>query len=163
MWAASAGHPGFDPGELVPWRALWARWSIGSGETLGRHTGPLTAVATAVLPDGRPIAITASHDATVRTWDLTTATPLGDPLTGHTDWVTAVATAVLPDGRPIAVTGSRDATVRIWDLQRMTAMQEPLHLVSAVTALATLHLPTGVHLAVAGAGITAVALRHQAL
>jgi hypothetical protein len=53
--------------------------------------------------------------------------------------------------------------VRIWDLQRVTAMQEPLHLFSDVTALATLHLATGVHLVITGDGITAVELRHQAL
>ena len=63
-----------------------------------------------------PLAVTGSWDATVRIWDLTTGTPIGDPLTGHTDAVAAVATAVLPDGRPVAVTGSWDDTVRIWDL-----------------------------------------------
>lgn len=104
MWAASAGHPAFDPGQPVPWRALWARWSTGPGEILSRHAGS----------------------------------------------VEAVATAVLPDRRPIAVTGSHDATVRIWDLHRMTAVQEPLHLPGVVAALATLHLPTGIHLAVTG-------------
>ncbi len=39
MWAASAGHPAFDPGEPVPWKALWARWPTSPGEILGRHTG----------------------------------------------------------------------------------------------------------------------------
>ena len=63
-------------------------------------------MATVVLPDGRPIAVTGSEDATVRIWDLTTGTPVGDPLTGHTGAVGAVATVVLPDGRPLAVTGS---------------------------------------------------------
>ena len=70
------------------------------------HTGPVEAVAALVLPDGRPIAVTGSGDHTVRVWDLTTGTPIGDPLTGHTDRVEAVAALVLPDGRPIAVTGS---------------------------------------------------------
>jgi WD40 repeat protein len=77
--------------------------------------------------------------------------------------VGAVATVVLPDGRPVAVTGGEDATVRIWDLQRKTGVQEPLHLVGPVSALAALHLPTGVHLAITGAGITTIELRHQAL
>jgi WD40 repeat protein len=86
-----------------------------------------------------------------------------DPFTGRTNWVGAVATVVLPDGRPVAVTGGEDATVRIWDLQRKTGVQEPLHLVGPVSALAALHLPTGVHLAITGAGITAIELRHQAL
>ncbi len=209
MWAASAGHPPFDPGEPHPWRALWARWSTGPGEILGQHPGPVWAVATTVLPDGRPVAVTGSGDAMVRIWDLTTGAPLGDPLTGHTDTVAAVATVVLPDGRSVAVTGSGDATVRIWDLttgtplgdpltghtngvmgvttvvlpdgrpvavtcgfdatvriwdlQRMAAVQEPLHLVGPAQALAALHLPTGIYLAVTGDGITSVELRHQAL
>ena len=69
-----------------------------------------------VLPDGRPVAVTGSDDRTVRVWDLTTGTPIGNPLTGHTSWVPAVATVVLPDGRLVAVTGSDDRTVRVWDL-----------------------------------------------
>ena len=35
------------------------------------------AVATVVLPDGRPIAVTGSGDATVRIWDL--LYPAGGP------------------------------------------------------------------------------------
>ena len=63
-------------------------------------------MAALVLPDGRPVAVTGSCDDTVRVWDLTTGTPIGDPLTGHTGGVGAVAALVLPDGRPVAVTGS---------------------------------------------------------
>ena len=65
-------------------------------------------MAALLLPDGRPIAVTGSDDKTVRVWDLSTGTPLGDPLTGHTSPVEAVAALLLPDGRPIAVTGSED-------------------------------------------------------
>ena len=79
-----------------------------------------------MLPDGRPIAVTGSGDDTVRVWDLTTGTPIGDPLTGHTDPVTAVAAAVLPDGRPVAVTGSCDDTVRVWDLTTGTPIGDTL-------------------------------------
>ncbi len=73
----------------------------------------MNAVATGVLPDGRLVAVTASPDGTVRVWDLTTGTPIGDTLTGHTSEVAAVATGVLPDGprsrsppAPIARSGS---------------------------------------------------------
>jgi WD40 repeat protein len=52
----------------------------------------VVAVAATVLADGRVVAVTGSHDATVRVWDLATGTPVGDPLTGHTNWVVAVAT-----------------------------------------------------------------------
>jgi WD40 repeat protein len=40
------------------------------GEPLTGHTGPVLAVATAVLPDGRPVAVTGGVDRTVRVWDL---------------------------------------------------------------------------------------------
>ena len=66
--------------------------------------------------DGRAIAVTGSHDTTVRVWDLGTGTSTGEPLTGHTSAVAAVAATVLPDGRAIAVTGSWDDTIRVWDL-----------------------------------------------
>jgi hypothetical protein len=87
------------------------------------HTGGVSAVASTVLDD-RPIAVTAGLDRTVRIWDLTTRTPIGDPLTGHTDAVRAVACTVL-DNRPIAVTAGLDRTVRIWDLTTRTPIGDP--------------------------------------
>ncbi|MER7313334.1 WD40 repeat domain-containing protein, partial [Streptomyces halstedii] len=74
----------------------------------------VNAVACTVV-DGRPVAVTASDDHTVRVWDLATRQQVGAPLTGHTDEVNAVACTVL-DERPVAVTGSDDHTVRVWDL-----------------------------------------------
>ena len=66
--------------------------------------------AVAVAPDGR-IAVSGSHDCTVRVWDLAT----GDARTleGHANAVLAVAVTL--DGRT-AVSGSSDRTVRVWDL-----------------------------------------------
>jgi WD40 repeat protein len=90
------------------------------------HTGGARAVATAVLPDGRTVAVTGDRDATVRVWDLATGTPAGHPMTGHTHAVYAVATAALPDGRVVAVTGSLDETVRVWDLATGTLVGDPL-------------------------------------
>ena len=115
------------------------------------HTGEVTAMATAVLPGGRPVAVTGSYDGTVRVWDLTTGTPTGDPLTGHTGPVMAVAPAVLPGGRPVAVTGSADATVRVWDLATGAPAGDPLtgH-TGSVTAVATAVLPGGRPVAVTG-------------
>jgi WD40 repeat protein len=106
------------------------------------------AVATAVLPDGRPIAVTGGEDATVRIWDLATGTPM---FVGHTGGVAAVATGVLPDGRPIAVTGGKDATVRVWDLATGTPMADLfIGRTHRVRAVATAVLPDGRPIAITG-------------
>ena len=108
-------------------------------------------MATTELPDGRPVAVTGSEDATARIWDLTTSRRIGDPLTGHTAPVVAVATTELPDGRPVAVTGSEDRTARIWDLSTGQPTGEPLtgH-TGPVYAVATTVLPDGRPVAVTG-------------
>ena len=50
------------------------------GEPLTGHTHTVSAVATLVLPDGRPVAVTSSRDTTMRVWDLEAHKPLGYPL-----------------------------------------------------------------------------------
>jgi WD40 repeat protein len=85
-----------------------------SGITLTGHSGPVTSVAVTQL-DGRPVAVSASDDDTVRVWDLTTRKQIGRPLTGHTGSVNSVAVGQL-DGRLVAVSGGYDAAVRVWDL-----------------------------------------------
>ncbi len=114
------------------------------------HTRAVTAVATARLEDGRPVAVTGSRDATVRVWDLQSGTTLGGALTGHTAEVTGVATAIMPDGSVVAVTGSRDATLRVWDLQSGTPLGAPFAGLDAVTAISTAVMPDGRVVAVAG-------------
>jgi hypothetical protein len=90
LWAAAAGLGASSrPFGGGLWRAMWAHWALGSGETLSRRAGSVLAVATATLPDGRVLAVTGSDDGTVRVWDLTTGSPVGDPLIGHTDCPTA--------------------------------------------------------------------------
>lgn len=112
MWAAAAQHPPFDPGEPHPWRALWARWSTGPGEILGQHPDGVVAVATVVLPDGRPITITGSNDTTVRIWDLQRMTGVQEPL--HlVGPVSALATLHLPTGVHLAVTGAGITAVEL--------------------------------------------------
>ena len=71
------------------------------------------------------ITAAAAADDTVRLWDPTTGTPVGDPLTGHTHSVTAVGFGTLPDGRLLLATATATATaasgyddtntVRMWD------------------------------------------------
>ncbi|WP_449064453.1 WD40 repeat domain-containing protein, partial [Planomonospora algeriensis] len=83
-------------------------------DRLAGHEGPVLAVASLVV-GGRPVAVTAGADRTVRVWDLEAGRQVGGPLTGHTDRVWSVATATV-DGRPVAVTAGADHTVRVWDL-----------------------------------------------
>ncbi len=75
------------------------------------HTDQVTSVA--FLPDGRR-CVSASHDATVRLWNLATGQELRR-FVGHEDRVLAVA--VSPDGR-FALSGGCDGSLRLWDLER---------------------------------------------
>jgi len=67
----------------------------------------------AFSPDGRLLA-SASHDRTVRLWDVETGQPIGKPL----DFATkALAVTFSPDGRYILAGGASDAdyTLKLWD------------------------------------------------
>ncbi|WP_437543070.1 effector-associated domain EAD1-containing protein [Sorangium sp. So ce367] len=77
--------------------------------TLAGHTSSVWAVA--LLPDGLS-AISASHDGTLKQWDISSGCELRT-LAGHPDHVNGVA--VTPDGR-LAVSASEDATLKVWDL-----------------------------------------------
>ena len=57
-------------------------------------------------------SLTASHDYTVRLWDVETGRQLL-VMSGHTDHVKGVA--FLPDGRR-GISGADDDTLRLWDL-----------------------------------------------
>ncbi|BAJ28278.1 MULTISPECIES: caspase family protein [Kitasatospora] len=130
--AASAGATDLhnDLTHRIPVGTWTPRWATGSAfspalrHTLTGHNNSVTAVACTAL-DGRPVAVTTSHDETVRVWDLATGQPLGQPLTGHTANVLAVACTAL-DGRPVAVTTGVDRTVRVWDLATGQPLGQPL-------------------------------------
>ena len=77
--------------------------------TLEGHTGWVSGVA--VTPNGR-LAISASHDRTLKVWDVGSGTLLRT-LAGHADVVSGVA--VTPDGR-LAISASDDGTLRVWDV-----------------------------------------------
>ncbi|MYS94045.1 MULTISPECIES: caspase family protein, partial [Streptomyces] len=116
--------------ERIPGEDWAVRWASGSKfsaallDTLTGHDGWVGGVACTTV-DNRPVAVTSSRDSTVRLWDLTTGTPIGDPLTGHTGAVWAV-TCTTVGNRPVAVTGSSDFTVRLWDLTTRTPIGDPL-------------------------------------
>ncbi|MGW7333693.1 WD40 repeat domain-containing protein, partial [Streptomyces sp. NPDC054840] len=106
------------------------------GPPLTGHTGKVWDVATTVV-DGRAVAVTASADHTLRTWDLSHALAQGDDPShaGHTGTVSAVTTAVL-DGNPVVVTAGADHTLRVRDLTAGRQVTAPVTgLEGEVTAL----------------------------
>ena len=107
------------------WRTRWASWQPQRPhQRITGHNGGVHAVAAAEL-DGRPVIISGGADGTVRRWDLTTGTPIGEPITGHDGSVNAVAVGEL-DGGPVIISGGADGTVRRWDLTTGTPIGEPI-------------------------------------
>ncbi|MGW5153205.1 hypothetical protein ACWERE_46465, partial [Rhodococcus koreensis] len=149
FWSAGMGYES-PASTLTGWRVLWTNWQPGEAEVVGTHK-TVQVVATLILPDRTPIAVSGGSDGTVRVWDLNTNQPHGAPLTGHHREVTALATLELPDHTPVALAGGSDGTVRVWDLNTNQPHCAPLtghH--RGVTALATLELPDRTPVALAG-------------
>ena len=124
-------------------------WDLTAGSPIGRPV-PVrpetvaTAVATAVLPDRRTVAVIGGADANVRVMDMTTGASVGEVMTGHIGAVWTLATTTLSDGRAVAISGGADATLRVWDLTTGVPIGEPMTGHSgAVWALATTTLPDG--------------------
>jgi WD40 repeat protein len=114
----------------------WApRWATGADfdpalrDTLTGHTSYVSAVSCSSL-DGTPIAVTTSHDLTVRVWDLASCTPLGSPMEVGAISTPPVACTVV-DGNPVAVTGG---DLRVWDLASCTPLGPVM--ASSVSAVA---------------------------
>jgi WD40 repeat protein len=115
--------------------------------------------------------VSGSADHTVRVWDATTGTPIGDPFTGHTNAVNAVALRQA-EGRTVVVSGSDDRTMWVWDAatgtpisehpcqdQRPLTLPSTIDLSAAVYGLATA-TPTSRLTAATELGIVSLRLPH---
>ncbi|PWK69513.1 WD40 repeat protein [Streptomyces sp. CG 926] len=125
------------------------------GPPLTGHTGKVWDVATIVV-DGRLVAVTASADPTLRTWDFSHAlTPEDGPSRpGRTAAVSAVTTAVL-DGRPVVVTAGADHTLRVRDLSTGRQVTAPVTgLEGGVTAMVASEVDGRPVIVTAGCGDT---------
>ncbi|MFE7166002.1 caspase family protein [Streptomyces sp. NPDC057616] len=111
-------------GAWKPLAATGSQVSAHMRHVLAGHTDAVDAVACTEL-NGRPVAVSAARDHTLRIWDLTTGQPVGNPLTGHSDDVFGLACTRV-DGRPVAVSASNDGTVRVWDLATGRPLGQPL-------------------------------------
>ncbi|WP_293292749.1 WD40 repeat domain-containing protein [Microcoleus sp. PH2017_13_LAR_U_A] len=101
---------------LRPLRGNLERANEGALRTLAGHTSYVNAVA--IAPDGKT-AISASHDRTLKIWEIDIGTELRT-LIGHTGWVSAVAIA--PDGKT-TISASGDNTLKIWDTETGTEVR----------------------------------------
>jgi WD40 repeat protein len=78
------------------------------GPRLAGHGNNIFVMASSA--DGRRL-VSGSFDGTLRLWDLTVPSAVGQPLRGHFNWPHAVAFS--PNGRSVASAGS-DGSLRLW-------------------------------------------------
>ena len=96
------------------------RWRVGvdgrvQASRLGRHPGPVAAIA--VAPED-PVLMTAGMEGTVQRWDLTTGAARGDPRPGHDERVGAIS---VHDATHFITTAGAEAIV--WDLEPARSIQ----------------------------------------
>ncbi|CAE6418425.1 unnamed protein product [Rhizoctonia solani] len=72
-------------------------------------------------PDGTRL-VSGSEDKTIRIWNVSDGSPVGNPFKGHTQGIRSVV--VSPNGTRIA-SGSNDRTVRVWNIDDGTLVAGP--------------------------------------
>ncbi|MFE3907647.1 WD40 repeat domain-containing protein [Streptomyces sp. NPDC059153] len=116
--AARIAGVSLDGEPAARWRLDWATGSLTdhrfryvlADHDLG-HAARL--LATSVV-EGRPVAVTAGDDGTVRVWDLTSGSQIGEPIVVDHGEAWSMTSAIA-DARPVVMV-SVDETVRAWDL-----------------------------------------------
>ena len=104
-------------------------WDPFTGEPAGRpllgHTDWVSAVASGVGTDGRPLIASGSWDGTVRIWDPAAHTPSATQGIGHASVVRSMAIGIGPSGRRLVAFADNDV-LQLWDLATSTPVAAPL-------------------------------------
>src|SRR6185369_7672511 len=115
------------------------RWDVATAGEIGqpiKSRSHVTAIATALLPNGDAVLLTAHRDRRLRVWDLDLGVLVGESDEAAT--ASHVLSAVeLADGQ-VVVAGDLDNAVQLWDVPTAQALSPPLcgH-TGAVTAVST--------------------------
>ena len=103
---------------------FWDRSSLFCHHPAAQHGFAVTSMDCVTI-EGRPMAVTASFDKTLRIWDLASGQEHGKPISGFDTAITALA-CTTRNGHPIAVTG-QGSGVRMWDLISREEIGSPFH------------------------------------
>jgi WD40 repeat protein len=94
------------------------------------HKGWVTSV---VWTPGGTQLISASHDQTIKFWDLSKRTDINPPCTGHTHEINSLA---ISSDAPFITTISSDKTVRLWNTESHKQIGQPLQHTTHVFSVA---------------------------
>jgi WD40 repeat protein len=108
----------------------------------GLLRGPIWAVATATLPNGRFVVAAGDSNGRAAWWDGASGEPLSDSMTLDPVVVRAMAAVALPDGRVRFATAGSRGTVQLWDgIQGATVGRAILSEGGPVWSMAALTVP----------------------
>jgi WD40 repeat protein len=116
-----------------------------------RNGGAVVGVATPPLPAGGTVAVSASRDGQLRSWDLSPCPdlPPRPGMLGVHPLVRAV-TVASAGGRPVAISAGQDRVLKIWDLREGRQLDSLDGHERTVTALAVAAAPDGTTVVVSG-------------
>ena len=105
------------------WSIPWTHWPPEyPHQVLGGHLGAVAGVLVVNSIQGKPVVVSIGADARLRTWDLTTADPMGVYPVGTAPLVVAKAVR-LAEERVAIVVLSSDGLLYLWDLTTAELLQ----------------------------------------